>query len=67
MQSPSRNEGQCIGTLAMSAINEIMYKNCVPASCEDFLLNVFQQAMHILSNLIQSGGLDQVDEGWDNF
>ncbi|KAK7871791.1 hypothetical protein R5R35_014051 [Gryllus longicercus] len=61
-QSSPRDEGQCVGTLAMAAVNEIMYKNCVPSSCEEFLLNLFQQALHLLHNLLQAGNLDQIDE-----
>jgi hypothetical protein len=45
----------------MGAINEIMYKNCVPASCEDFLLNIFQNAVQLMQSLIHSGVLEHVD------
>ncbi|XP_021927529.1 exportin-6 isoform X3 [Zootermopsis nevadensis] len=60
-QGVSQNENQNVGTLAMGAINEIMYKNCVPASCEDFLLNIFQHAMQLMQSLIHSGALEHVD------
>nr|CAD7264735.1 unnamed protein product [Timema shepardi] len=39
---------ESVRTLAMAAINEILYKNCVPVSCADFVLNLLQQAMTLL-------------------
>ncbi|PNF22047.1 Exportin-6 [Cryptotermes secundus] len=63
-QGISQDEHQNIGTLAMGAINEIMYKNCVPASCEDFLLNIFQHAMQLMQSVIHSGVLEHVDRSF---
>lgn len=60
-QGISRDENQNVGTLAMGAINEVMYKNCVPASCEDFLLNIFQHVMELMQSLLHSGVLEHVD------
>jgi hypothetical protein len=45
----------------MGAINEIMAKNCVPASCEEFISNIFQSTLQIMQNLIDSGVLKRVD------
>ncbi|PSN44668.1 Exportin-6 [Blattella germanica] len=63
-QGISQDENQNVGTLAMGAINEIMYKNCVPASCEEFLLNIFQHAMQLMQGLVHSGVLEHVDESF---
>ncbi|XP_049807007.1 exportin-6-B isoform X3 [Schistocerca nitens] len=63
-QASSAHEGHSVGMLAMAAINEIMYKNCIPVSCEDFLLGVFQQAMHLMNNILQSGGLEHLEESY---
>ena len=45
----------------MGAINEVMYKNCVPASCIDFLLDIFQHVMQLMQSLLHSGVLEHVD------
>lgn len=40
-----------LGIMAMSCINELLSKNCVPADLEDFLLLVFQNTFYILQIL----------------
>ena len=40
--------GSELATLAMGAINEIMYRNCVPADFESFLLQLFRDTFHLL-------------------
>lgn len=40
-----------LGVVAMSCINEILSKNCVPSDLEDFLLLVFQNTFYILQIL----------------
>ena len=37
-----------LGILAMTAINEIVYKNCVPQDFEAFLLEMFKNAFQLL-------------------
>ncbi len=37
-----------LGMLAMSAVNEITYRNCVPADFEGFLLHMFSNAYQLL-------------------
>nr|CAD7575561.1 unnamed protein product [Timema californicum] len=46
--SEDTGRDESVRTLAMAAINEILYKNCVPVSCADFVLNLLQQAMTLL-------------------
>ncbi|XP_014672669.1 PREDICTED: exportin-6-like isoform X2 [Priapulus caudatus] len=44
-------KGTELGVLAMTCINEIMAKNCVPADFEEFLLQMFQQTFQLLQRL----------------
>ena len=49
--SPPHGDSQSgseLATLAMGAINEIMYRNCVPADFESFLLQLFRDTFHLL-------------------
>ena len=41
-----------ISTLAMATINEIIYRHCVPADFEDFLLQMFQNTFELLQLLV---------------
>nr|CAD7394157.1 unnamed protein product [Timema cristinae] len=52
--SSDTSRDESVRTLAMAAINEILYKNCVPASCADFVLNLLQQAMTLLQGWLAS-------------
>nr|CAD7589242.1 unnamed protein product [Timema genevievae] len=52
--SSDTSRDESVRTLAMSAVNEILYKNCVPASCADFVLNLLQQAMTLLQGWLAS-------------
>ena len=47
-QHDSQQAGSELATLAMGAINEIMYRNCVPADFENFLLQLFRNTFHLL-------------------
>jgi len=42
-----------LSILAMSTINEIIYRHCVPADFEDFLLQMFQNTFQLLQLLVQ--------------
>lgn len=39
----------------MGCVNEIIAKNCVPADFEDFLLQMFQNAFHLLQRMVKDG------------
>jgi hypothetical protein len=41
-----------LGILAMGAINELMYKNCVPADFENFLLQMFRNTFQLLQTVV---------------
>ncbi|KAM9457944.1 exportin-6 [Clarias gariepinus] len=43
-----------LGIMAMSCINELMCKNCVPLDFEEFLLRMFQQTFYLLQRLTNS-------------
>lgn len=67
----SSSGSSSLGVLAMSCINEIMSKNCVPSDFEDYLLRMFQQTFQLLQKLTkdntnQSVGnrLEDLDERW---
>jgi hypothetical protein len=46
---------------AMCAINELLYKQCVPAEWHDLLLEMFSSVFNLLQKLI-SDGLDSIEE-----
>ncbi len=46
------HEGSQLGVLAMSAINEIMYRNCMPVDFEGFLLQLFASAFQLLQTVL---------------
>ncbi|XP_041473600.1 exportin-6-like [Lytechinus variegatus] len=67
----SASGSSSLGVLAMSCINEIMSKNCVPTDFEDYLLRMFQQTFQLLQKLTkdntnQSVGnrLEELDESY---
>ena len=37
-----------LATLAMGAVNEIMYRNCVPADFESFFVQLFKNTFQLL-------------------
>ncbi|XP_012676980.1 exportin-6 [Clupea harengus] len=43
-----------LGVLAMSCINELMCKNCVPLDFEEFLLRISHQTFYLLQKLTQT-------------
>ena len=42
-----------LGILAMTAVNEIVYKNCVPQDLESFLLSMFNNAFQLMQAVVQ--------------
>lgn len=64
----SHERGQ-LGVLAMSCINELMSKNCVPVEFEEYLLRMFQQTFYLLQKITKENNthtvksrLEQLDE-----
>lgn len=51
LQSVGQSERARLGVLAMSCINELMCKNCVPLDFEEFLLRISQQTFYLLQKL----------------
>ncbi|XP_038064327.1 exportin-6-like isoform X1 [Patiria miniata] len=47
----SSSGSSSLGVLAMTCINEIMAKNCVPTDFEEYLLKMFQQAFQLLQRV----------------
>ena len=45
------NTNEQLGIVAMTCINELLAKNCVPLEFEDFLLQMFQQTFYLLQRL----------------
>ena len=43
-----------LGVLAMTCINELLDKNCVPIEFEEFLLHMFQQTFQLLQRITTS-------------
>nr|XP_042139278.1 exportin-6 isoform X1 [Peromyscus maniculatus bairdii] len=61
-----------LGVLAMSCINELMSKNCVPMEFEEYLLRMFQQTFYLLQKLTKDNNahtvksrLEELDESID--
>lgn len=50
-----------LGVLAMSCINELLSKNCVPVEFEEFLLKLFQQTFQLLQRITKDTGAQAVD------
>uniref|UniRef100_A0A803TCQ5 Importin N-terminal domain-containing protein n=1 Tax=Anolis carolinensis TaxID=28377 RepID=A0A803TCQ5_ANOCA len=60
-----------LGVLAMSCINELMSKNCVPVEFEEYLLRMFQQTFYLLQKITKENNahsvksrLDELDESY---
>ena len=51
-----------VGAHAMSCINEIVRRNMVPAQVEEFVLQLFQQTLLLLTSVTQ-GDIDTIDTG----
>ena len=49
------------GVSAMSCINELLSKNCVPVEFEEFLLKLFQQTFQLLQRITKDTGAQAVD------
>lgn len=50
-----------VGILAMSCINELLSKNCVPVEFEEFLLKLFQQTFQLLQRITKDTGAQAVE------
>ena len=48
--SPDRGNHE-LGIMAMTCINELLAKNCVPLEFENFLLQMFQQTFFLLQRI----------------
>nr|XP_039249816.1 exportin-6-like [Styela clava] len=57
-----------LGTLAMTCINELMAKNCIPNNFEDYLLRVFKFIFHFLKHVTKNenprADLELLDEDY---
>uniref|UniRef100_A0A8C9UN02 Exportin-6 n=1 Tax=Spermophilus dauricus TaxID=99837 RepID=A0A8C9UN02_SPEDA len=60
-----------LGVLAMSCINELMSKNCVPMEFEEYLLRMFQQTFYLLQKITKDSNahtvksrLEELDESY---
>uniref|UniRef100_A0ACB8FLN7 Exportin-6 n=1 Tax=Sphaerodactylus townsendi TaxID=933632 RepID=A0ACB8FLN7_9SAUR len=60
-----------LGVLAMSCINELMSKNCVPVEFEEYLLRMFQQTFYLLQKITKENNahtvksrLEELDESY---
>lgn len=49
-----------LGILAMSCINELMSKNCVPMEFEEYLLRMFQQTFYLLQKITKESNAHSV-------
>ncbi|KAG7459781.1 hypothetical protein MATL_G00214320 [Megalops atlanticus] len=60
-----------LGVLAMTCVNELMSKNCVPLDFEEYLLRMFQQTFFLLQKLTRENNahtiksrLEELDESY---
>ena len=51
-----------LGTHAMSCINEIVGRNLVPVQMEEFILQLFQQTLQLLTTVTE-GNVDSIEAG----
>ncbi|RXN01668.1 Exportin-6, partial [Acipenser ruthenus] len=63
--------GPRLGVLAMTCVNELMSKNCVPLDFEEYLLRMFQQTFFLLQKLTRQNNthtvksrLEELDESY---
>ncbi|KAE8579138.1 hypothetical protein XENTR_v10023922 [Xenopus tropicalis] len=68
--SSQRDRGR-LGVLAMSCINELMCKNCVPLEFQEYLLRVCQQTFYLLQRITRETNahsvrtrLEELDESY---
>ncbi|XP_069036853.1 exportin-6 [Lepisosteus oculatus] len=64
-------DGARLGVLAMTCVNELMSKNCVPLDFEEYLLRMFQQTFFLLQKLTRENNahsiksrLEELDESY---
>lgn len=50
-----------LGVSAMTCINELLSKNCVPVEFEEFLLKLFQQTFQLLQRITKDTGAQAVE------
>lgn len=68
---PEPKASLSLGVLAMSCINELMSKNCVPAEFEEYLFRMFQHTFYLLQKITKDNKacgvrarLDALDESY---
>ncbi|MEE6497274.1 hypothetical protein FKM82_002687 [Ascaphus truei] len=68
---PSQRDRGRLGVLAMSCINELMCKNCVPLEFQEYLLRVCQQTFYLLQRITRETNahsvrsrLEELDESY---
>uniref|UniRef100_A0A8D0CE85 Exportin 6 n=1 Tax=Scleropages formosus TaxID=113540 RepID=A0A8D0CE85_SCLFO len=71
--APNTDSADCarLGVLAMTCVNELMSKNCVPLDFEEYLLRMFQQTFFLLQRLTRDNNahtvrsrLEELDESY---
>ncbi|KAG9327929.1 hypothetical protein JZ751_017258, partial [Albula glossodonta] len=69
--SGSRVDRAYLGVLAMTCVNELISKNCVPLDFEEYLLRMFQQTFFLLQKLTRENNahsvrsrLEELDESY---
>ncbi|KAK6481864.1 exportin-6-like [Huso huso] len=70
-QLPDGAEQVRLGVLAMTCVNELVSKNCVPLDFEEYLLRMFQQTFFLLQKLTRENNthtvkswLEELDESY---
>uniref|UniRef100_A0A8C5QFR1 Exportin 6 n=1 Tax=Leptobrachium leishanense TaxID=445787 RepID=A0A8C5QFR1_9ANUR len=56
----SRRTSGILGVLAMSCINELMCKNCVPLEFQEYLLRVCQQTFYLLQRITREANAHSI-------
>lgn len=66
--SHGSTRSQILGTLSMTAVNELMAKNCIPNNFEDYLIRVFRFTFYLLKQMTKSpnpkSDLEALDEDY---
>ncbi|XP_076821839.1 exportin-6-like [Clavelina lepadiformis] len=68
LTTPGSTSLSTLGCHAMTCINELLTKNCIPSNFEDYLLRIFRQTFHILQQLTKTDNprdtLERLDENY---
>lgn len=69
----SKEDRAQLGVLAMTCVNELVSKNCVPMDFEEYLLRMFQQTFFLLQRLTRENNahtiknrLQELDERYSS-